>query len=290
MPKRTSAADATPVRVVIVTLDSHLASATERALSTLRRDLPGLSLRLHAAAEWGEDAAALERCRADIEQGDIILVTMLFMEDHIHPVLPWLQKRRDHCDAMICCMSAGEVIRLTRIGRFTMDGTQSGPLALLKRLRGGKDRKASAGAQQMAMLRREPQSIPVAVEEMIRWASPVSYFARRATRDTEIRGVRIAKGDRITMWYPSANRDEDVFPDPFRFDARRTPNEHVAFGGGGPHFCLGANLARREMITFFEELFRRTKTIEATGPLTYAPLGIFNSILVAPQSLPVRLA
>ena len=147
-----------------------------------------------------------------------------------------------------------------------------------------------ADPEQMAMLRREPQSIPVAVEEMIRWASPVSYFARRATRDTEIRGVRIAKGDRITMWYPSANRDEDVFPDPFRFDARRTPNEHVAFGGGGPHFCLGANLARREMITFFEELFRRTKTIEATGPLTYAPLGIFNSILVAPQSLPVRLA
>jgi cytochrome P450 len=143
---------------------------------------------------------------------------------------------------------------------------------------------------QMAMLRREPQAIPVAVEEMIRWASPVSYFARRATRDTEIRGVRIAQGDRITMWYPSANRDEDVFRDPFRFDAKRTPNEHVAFGGGGPHFCLGANLARREMITFFEELFRRTTTIEATGELTYAPLGIFNSILVAPQSLPVRLA
>ena len=144
--------------------------------------------------------------------------------------------------------------------------------------------------EQMEMLRREPEAIPVAVEEMIRWASPVSYFARRATRDTEIRGVKIAKGDRITLWYPSANRDEDVFRDPFRFDARRAPNEHVAFGGGGPHFCLGANLARREMITFFEELLRRTTTIEATGPLTFAPLGIFNSILVAPQSLPVRLA
>jgi cytochrome P450 len=144
--------------------------------------------------------------------------------------------------------------------------------------------------EQMAMLRREPQAIPVAVEEMIRWASPVAYFARRATRDTEIRGVAIAKGDRITMWYPSANRDEEVFRDPFRFDARRTPNEHVAFGGGGPHFCLGANLARREMITFFEELFRRTRSIEAIGPLTFAPLGIFNSILVAPQSLPVRVS
>jgi cholest-4-en-3-one 26-monooxygenase len=144
--------------------------------------------------------------------------------------------------------------------------------------------------EQMETLRREPQVIPTAVEEMIRWSSPVAYFARRATRDAEIRGVRIAAGQRITLWYASANRDEDVFADPFRFDVRRTPNEHVAFGGGGPHFCLGANLARREMITFFEELLRRTRTIEVAGPLTYAALGIFNPILVAPQSLPVRLA
>lgn len=143
---------------------------------------------------------------------------------------------------------------------------------------------------QMDVLRREPEAIPVAVEEMIRWASPVAYFARRATRDVEIRGVRIAAGQRVTLWYPSANRDAEVFADPFRFDVRRTPNDHVAFGGGGPHFCLGANLARREMITFFEELLRRTKSIEVVGPLTYASLGIFNPILVAPQSLPVRLA
>jgi cytochrome P450 len=101
--------------------------------------------------------------------------------------------------------------------------------------------------------------------------------------------VRIAKGQRVTLWYASANRDEEVFADPFRFDVRRTPNEHVAFGGGGPHFCLGASLARREMITFFEELLRRTRTIEAVGPLTFNALGITNPILVAPQSLPVRL-
>jgi cytochrome P450 len=144
--------------------------------------------------------------------------------------------------------------------------------------------------EQLATLRREPRAIPGAVEEMLRWASPVSYFARRATRDTEIRGVKIAQGQRITLWYPSANRDEEAFADPFRFDVRRTPNEHVAFGGGGPHFCLGANLARREMITFFAELLRRTRSIEVVGPLTYAALGIFNPILVAPQSLPVRLA
>src|SRR5689334_24509233 len=98
-PKRTSAADATPVRVVIVTLDSHLASATERAMKSLARDLPGLTLKLHAVAEWGDDPTGPDRCKADIERGDIIIATMLFMEDHIQRVLPWLQARRDTCDA-----------------------------------------------------------------------------------------------------------------------------------------------------------------------------------------------
>jgi len=157
MPNRTSVADSTPVRVVIVTLDSHLAGATERALRTLEPELPGLSLRLHAAAEWGGDPAALERCRADVAQADIILATMLFMEDHIQAILPALEARRAHCDALVGCMSAGEIIRLTRMGGFNMDGSQSGPLKLLKRLRGGKRRSASPGAQQMAMLRRIPK-------------------------------------------------------------------------------------------------------------------------------------
>jgi magnesium chelatase subunit H len=164
MPKHTSAADPTPVRVVIVTMDSHIASAMARAEHALKRDLPGLSLAVHAAAEWGDDAAALERCRADIAAGDIVIATMLFMEDHFLPVLPALTARRDHCDAMICAMSAGEVMRLTRMGKFSMNGKASGPLALLKRLRGGGGQKsgedhvkASAGAQQMKMLRRIPQ-------------------------------------------------------------------------------------------------------------------------------------
>jgi magnesium chelatase subunit H len=157
-PRRTSAADATPVRVVIVTLDSHLAGAAERAQHTLLRELPGLRLSLHAAAEWGDDPAALERCHADIAQGDLIVVTMMFMDDHIRAVAPALAARREHCDAMICCMSAGEVIRLTRIGRFRMDRPAGGALALLKRLRGArKDDASSSGAQQMKMLRRLPK-------------------------------------------------------------------------------------------------------------------------------------
>jgi cytochrome P450 len=117
---------------------------------------------------------------------------------------------------------------------------------------------------QLAALRREPDAMRPAAEEILRWTSPVAYFARRATRATEIRGVPIARGDRVTLWYPSANRDEEAFEEPFRFDIARTPNNHVAFGGGGAHFCLGANLARREITVLFEELHRRIPDIGAT--------------------------
>jgi len=143
---------------------------------------------------------------------------------------------------------------------------------------------------QLEQLRREPGAIPLAVEEILRWSSPVSYFARRATRDTEIRGVPIAEGDRVTMWFPSANRDEDVFHDPSCFDIARSPNPHVAFGGGGVHFCLGANLARKELTTLLEVLFERTRKIELAGTPSYISLGIFNPILLFMRELPVRLA
>ena len=110
MPRHTSAAEPAPaVRIVIVTMDNHLASATDRARATLAAQVPGLSLRMHTAAEWDSDPAALERCRADIARGDIIVSTMLFMDDHIQAVLPALQARRAHCDAMVCCMSGAEV-------------------------------------------------------------------------------------------------------------------------------------------------------------------------------------
>ncbi|WP_295390877.1 magnesium chelatase subunit H [uncultured Thiodictyon sp.] len=163
MRKRTSAADrSTPIRVVIVALDGHLAGTLDRARPGLRRDIPGLELSLHAAAEWAGDPQAVERCRADVATADIVINTMLVMEEHIQPILPALQARRDQCDAMISCMSAGEVMRLTRLGGFSMDGKQGGPMALLKRLRGGskkegEENKGNAGSQQMSMLRRIPK-------------------------------------------------------------------------------------------------------------------------------------
>ena len=104
-----------------------------------------------------------------------------------------------------------------------------------------------------------------AVEEIVRYATPVVHFRRTATEDTMIGDTAIAEGQKVVMWYESANRDERHFDDPYRFDIRRTPNEHVGFGAGGPHFCLGANLARREVRVMFEELFRQIPDIESTG-------------------------
>jgi cytochrome P450 len=141
---------------------------------------------------------------------------------------------------------------------------------------------------QLERLRREPGLLKSATEEILRWSSPVSYFKRIATRDTEIRGVSIAKGDLVTLWYASANRDSQAFADPYRFDVAREPNEHVAFGGGGPHFCLGAHLARREISILFEELLARVADVEITGELRYSLQGIGNPIVMSPKSLPVR--
>ncbi len=106
---------------------------------------------------------------------------------------------------------------------------------------------------------------PTAVEEIVRWSTPVIHFRRTATRDTEIGGQAIREGEQVVLWYNSANRDEAVFDDPQRFDVTRTPNEHVGFGGPGAHHCLGANLARREITVMFRELLRRLPDLEITG-------------------------
>jgi cytochrome P450 len=108
--------------------------------------------------------------------------------------------------------------------------------------------------------------VDTALEEIVRWASPVIHFRRTATRDTELSGQRIRAGEKVVMWYPSGNRDEDKFERPYEFDIARDPNEHVGFGGPGPHHCLGAQLARREMRVMFRELFRRLPDLEITGP------------------------
>ena len=121
-------------------------------------------------------------------------------------------------------------------------------------------------------------------EEILRWASPVMYFRRNATKDFELRGQTIKEGDKISLWYISANRDADVFTDPFTFDITRDPNHHIAFGGGGPHFCLGAQLARMEIHVLFEELAKRVPKVEQLGPPDHLRSNFIGGI----KHLPVR--
>lgn len=168
MPKATSHAEdghssrpadgGAQVRVVIVTLDNHLRTLVRRASDTLAIEAPGVELVMHAATDWAEKAGSLDACLRDIAKGDIILVSMMFIDEHIQAVLPALAARREHCDALIGIMSAGEVVKLTKLGNFSMDGSDKGPLAMLKRLRGTKSKtNGSSGAGQMAMLRRLPK-------------------------------------------------------------------------------------------------------------------------------------
>jgi cytochrome P450 family 142 subfamily A polypeptide 1 len=141
---------------------------------------------------------------------------------------------------------------------------------------------------QLALLRDDPTLIPSAVEEMLRWATPVKNMNRTATRDVELCGQQIREGDRMLLLYPSANRDEAVFADPYRFDVRRDPNPHVAFGAYGRHHCLGAPLARLELRILFEELLARFSSIELVDPDEPAHLRRGNFV-VGIESLKVKL-
>jgi len=137
---------------------------------------------------------------------------------------------------------------------------------------------------QLAMVRADRSLLPGAVEEILRWANPLHYFRRTVTEDTELRGVPISAGDKVAMWYTSANRDEDVFADPQRFDILRQPNPHLSFGIA-EHFCLGVHLARLEGRVFFDELLSTFGHIEQTGDALRVRSNLNNALKV----LPVRL-
>ncbi len=137
---------------------------------------------------------------------------------------------------------------------------------------------------QLAALRADPTLIPGAVEEIIRYANPLHYFRRTALADTELAGTRIAAGDKVAMYYTSANRDDEVFNEPQAFDIRRHPNPHLSFGIGS-HFCLGVHLARLEGKVFFEELLDSFSTIELTGD----PVRIRSNLNNTLKRLPVQL-
>jgi cholest-4-en-3-one 26-monooxygenase len=135
-------------------------------------------------------------------------------------------------------------------------------------------------------LRADRELIPTAVEEILRWSTPIMYFRRTAMEDTEIRGVPISRGDKVVMWYVSGNFDSRVLPDPYSFDVGRTPNEHVTFGGTGPHYCLGAWLARLELNVLLAELLDRGVRFEADGE----PARVRSNFVNGLRTLPVRVA
>jgi cholest-4-en-3-one 26-monooxygenase len=141
--------------------------------------------------------------------------------------------------------------------------------------------------QEWGKLVQDPEGlVGSATEEILRWATPVMYLRRNVTADTELRGHALKAGDKVSIWYISANRDEDVFEDPFRFNIERRPNDHVAFGAGGPHFCLGASLARLELRVLFEELARRVPVLRSLGEPAY----LRSNIVAGIKHLPIDLS
>ncbi len=213
--------DVVPIRVTMITLDSHVASAVAAARQTLRRELPGLELTVHAATDWERNTNTLIQCRNDIAKADIVFAGMLFMENHILPVLPALTARRDECDAIAGCMSGAEIVKLTRLGKFEMNGNNGGALSLLKKLRGArKSGNQSSGVRQMAMLRRLPKIlrfIPGTAQDVRAYFMLMQYWL--AGSDENIANLvrflvhRYADGPRAALRERVKPIDPQVYPD-----------------------------------------------------------------------------
>jgi magnesium chelatase subunit H len=192
MQKHTSGADAAPVNVVLITLDNHMSAAVDDAREILSGELPNLRLSVHAATDWNDNPDKLQACKDDIAEGNIIVASMLFIEEHVKAIGPALAARRDHCDAMVCCMSTGEIMKNTSMGRFKMDGEQKGPMAFLKKLRGDASKKKgdsgrTAGERQLRMLKRLPKLlrfIPGTAQDLRNYFLALQY--RIAASDVNI--------------------------------------------------------------------------------------------------------
>jgi len=150
-------ADTIPIRVALITLDGHLGNTVERAQTRLREEIPGLTLTMHPACDWGDNQEAEAECHDAIAKADIVVCTMMFLDAHINQVLPSLQARAPHCDAMVGAMSGAEIVKLTRMGKLSMGGELKGPMAFLKKLRGSKKPGQNSGAKQMKTLKRLPK-------------------------------------------------------------------------------------------------------------------------------------
>lgn len=235
MRKRISPDSGLPIRVVFVTLDNHVAAAVDDARKSLKKDLPGLTLSVHAATDWADDPASLAACRDAIRTGDIIIVSMIFVEEHVKAIADVLEERHLNCDAMVCCMSAGTIMKYTAMGRFRMSGEQKGPLALLKKLRGsssrgGKESGKTAGERQLAMLRRLPKLlkyIPGTAQDVRNYFLTLQY--RIAASDENIANMvrllvgKYAAGERKPLRAAANAKPPTEYPDMGLYHPRAAP-------------------------------------------------------------------
>ncbi len=204
-------------RVVVITLDAHSAGPCDRAAARLLADFPGLSVDVHAAAEWGENPQALVEAKAAIATGDIILVNLLFLEEHVRAILPSLEARRAGCDAMAGVISDAAIVKLTRMGALDMLAPASGTMALLKRLRGSSKPSSQNGESKMRMLRRLPKIlkyIPGKAQDLRAWFLVMQYWLGGS--DTNIESMLrflISRYCRIEAWQNCAAAPPENYPE-----------------------------------------------------------------------------
>lgn len=184
----------------------------------------------------------------------------------------------DLVSAMMHAEVDGERLSVMEMGSFFILLAAAGNETTRNAISHGMWMLTNEPAQRADWMANFEEVTPTAIDEIVRWATPVIHFRRTVTEDTVLAGHQFHEGDKVVMFYESANRDERHFPDPHRFDIRRTPNEHVGFGAGGPHFCLGANLARREIRVMFEEIFRWLPDLQITTAPEYLSSGFIHGI------------
>ena len=206
---------------------------------------------------------ALSVVKTGVEPADDVMTTLVEAEVDGEPL-----SEMDILSYAILLILAGN--------ETTRNATSGGLLALIEH------------PEQFERLRGEPALLDSAIEEILRWTSPVIHFARTVTRDVEIGGTLLREGETLALWYPSANRDEDVFEKPDVFDIGREPNEHLAFGGYGEHFCLGATLARLELRGIYGHLLERLEEIRVDGDVERLGSGLIGGIKRLPISYGIR--
>ena len=199
------------------------------------------------------------------EQG-MVAATEMFMYANQLAVDRKRSPQRDVISTLLQAEMDGEALTETEFDAFFVLLSVAGNETTRNLISGGMLALMEHPEERQKLLA-DPSLIVTAVDEMLRWVTPVMYFRRTVTKDTSIRGQQIRIGDKVVMYYGSGNRDEDVFPDGDVFDVSRNPNPHITFGPGGAHFCLGASLARLEIRVMFEELLRRLPDIEPAGPV-----------------------